>query len=44
MTESTKQKVYFIQVKLVYNNPAIEIRRKVSKEYGTLSRSKKIIK
>ncbi len=32
MTESTKQKVEFIQVKLVDNKPAIEIRSKVSKE------------
>lgn len=46
MTESTKQKVEFIQVKLVDNKPAIEIKGKVSKEEieEALSRSKKIIK
>lgn len=46
MTESTKQKVEFIQVKLVDNKPAIEIKGKVSKEEieEALSRCKKIIK
>ena len=38
MTESTKQKVEFIQVKLVDNKPAIEIMGKVSKEEININR------